>query len=104
MAVAIGAVLFVVSLRYINLADTIDDVLRLGFAFPAILIPGCAWHFLRTWGWTGALDVYSLADPASPAFVASQSVAGNAGDIVVVGGRAYAPGGMYGVQSFDLAK
>jgi hypothetical protein len=51
VAVAIGAALFVVSLRSINLADTIDDVLRLGFAFPLILIPGCVWHFLRTWGW-----------------------------------------------------
>jgi len=51
VAVAIGAVLFVVSLRSINLADTIDDVLRLGFTFPLILMPGCAWHFLRTWGW-----------------------------------------------------
>jgi len=44
-------VLFVVSLRYINLTDTINDVLRLGFALPAILVPGCVWHFLRTWGW-----------------------------------------------------
>jgi len=51
MAMAIGAVLFVVSLRYINLTDTINDVLRLGFALPAILVPGCVWHFLRTWGW-----------------------------------------------------
>ena len=55
IAVAIGAVLFVVSLRYINLADTIDDVLRLGFAFPAILVPGCgAAHevrFLAERGW-----------------------------------------------------
>jgi hypothetical protein len=40
VAVAIGVVLFLVSLRYINLADTIDDLLRLGFAFPAILVPG----------------------------------------------------------------
>jgi len=75
---------------------------RSGGAYAGQIAGGCL--FLRTWGWTGALDVYSLADPASPAFVASQSVAGNAGDIVVVGGRAYAPGGMYGVQSFDLAK
>jgi hypothetical protein len=51
VAVVIGALLFFVSLRYINLADTLDDMLRLGFAFPAILMPGCAWHFLRTWGW-----------------------------------------------------
>jgi hypothetical protein len=63
MAMAIGAVLFFVSLRYINLADTIDDVLRLGLAFPAILLPGCAWHFLRTWGWWVAFP-----DHSRPAF------------------------------------
>ena len=63
LAVAIGALLFVISLRYINLADTFDDVLRLGFAFPAILIPGCAWHFLRTWGWWTAFP-----DTARPPF------------------------------------
>ena len=63
MAMAIGAALFVVSLRYINLADTIDDVRRLGFAFPAILVPGCAWHFLRTWGWWIAFP-----DDARPSF------------------------------------
>jgi hypothetical protein len=51
VAVAIGVVLFFVSLRYINLVDTVDDIVRLGFAFPAILVPGCVWHFLRTWGW-----------------------------------------------------
>jgi hypothetical protein len=63
MAVVIGAVLFFVTLRQINLADTIDDVLRLGFAFPAILLPGCAWHFLRTWGWWVAFP-----DNARPSF------------------------------------
>jgi hypothetical protein len=63
VAVAIGAVLFFVTLRYINLADAIDDVLRLGFAFPAILLPGCAWHFLRTWGWWIAFP-----DDARPPF------------------------------------
>jgi len=63
VAVAIGAVVFFVTLRYINLADTIDDVLRLGFAFPAILLPGCAWHFLRTWGWWVAFP-----DNARPPF------------------------------------
>jgi len=82
--------------------STSSTVERSGGAYAGQIAGGCL--FLRTWGWTGALDVYSLADPATPAFVASQSVAGNAGDIVVVGGRAYAPGGMYGVQSFDLAK
>jgi hypothetical protein len=63
VAVAVGAVLFFVSLRYINLADTIDDVIRLGFAFPAILVPGCVWHFLRTWGWWIAFP-----DNARPSF------------------------------------
>jgi hypothetical protein len=63
VAVAIGALLFLVSLRYINLADTIDDVLRLGFALPAILAPGCAWHFLRAWGWWIAFP-----DHARPSF------------------------------------
>lgn len=63
IAVAIGAVLFFVSLRYINLADTINDVLRLGFAFPLILVPGCVWHFLRTYGWWIAFP-----DHARPSF------------------------------------
>jgi len=63
VAVAIGVVLFLVSLRYVNLADTFDDVLRLGFAFPAILIPGCVWHFLRAWGWWIAFP-----DAAKPPF------------------------------------
>jgi hypothetical protein len=88
----------------LDVADlsTSSTVERSGGAYAGQIAGGCL--FLRTWGWTGALDVYSLADPSTPAFVASQSVAGNAGDIVVVGGRAYAPGGMYGVQSFDLSK
>lgn len=51
VAVAIGALLFFVSLSYINLVDTIDDVRRLGLAFPLVLVPGVAWHLLRTWGW-----------------------------------------------------
>ena len=51
VAVAIGALLFFVSLSYINLVDTIDDVRRLGLAFPLVLVPSVAWHLLRTWGW-----------------------------------------------------
>jgi hypothetical protein len=51
MAVAIGAVLFFVTLRQLNLADTLADVRQLGLAFPLVLLPGCVWHFLRTWGW-----------------------------------------------------
>ena len=63
VAVAIGAALFLVSLRYVNLADTFDDVRRLGFAFPLILLPGIAWHLLRTWGWQIAFP-----DHARPSF------------------------------------
>ena len=63
VAVAIGALLFLLSLRSINLADTIDDIARLGLAFPAILVPGCAWHLLRTWGWWIAFP-----DEAKPPF------------------------------------
>jgi uncharacterized protein (TIRG00374 family) len=51
VAVAIGALLFFVSLSYINLVDTIDDVRRLGLAVPLVLVPSVAWHLLRTWGW-----------------------------------------------------
>jgi uncharacterized protein (TIRG00374 family) len=63
VAVTIGALLFFVSLRYINVADTIEDVRRLGLAFPLILVPGCVWHVLRTWGWWIAFP-----DAARPAF------------------------------------
>ena len=63
---------------------------------------GCL--FLRTWGWTGAIDVYSLTSPAAPSFLGTHDVAGWAGDISLAAGRAYVPAGMYGVQSFDLSK
>ena len=63
MAVAIGALLFLVSLRYINLEDTLEDVSRLGLAFPLFLVPGICWHLLRTWGWSVAFP-----DNARPSF------------------------------------
>lgn len=63
VAVAIGALLFLVSLRYINLAETFEDVRRLGLAFPLMLLPGVAWHLLRTWGWQIAFP-----DNARPSF------------------------------------
>lgn len=59
--------------------------------------------FLRTWGWMGSLDLYSLADPAAPSFVKSQDVVGLQGPIVVRGGRAYLAAGLYGIQSFALS-
>jgi uncharacterized protein (TIRG00374 family) len=58
-AVAVGALLFLVSLRYINLQNTLDDVSRLGLAFPLILLPGICWHLLRTWGWSVAFPDHS---------------------------------------------
>ncbi|HLG55164.1 MAG TPA: lysylphosphatidylglycerol synthase domain-containing protein [Vicinamibacterales bacterium] len=63
VAVAIGALLFLVSLRYINLEDTLEDVSRLGLAFPLFLVPGICWHLLRTWGWSVAFP-----DNARPSF------------------------------------
>ena len=50
-AVAIGVVLFGLTLYYIDLDDTIASARRLGLALPVILLPGTCWHLLRTWGW-----------------------------------------------------
>jgi uncharacterized protein (TIRG00374 family) len=63
VAVAIGSLLFLVSLRFINIDDTLSDVRRLGFAFPLFLLPGLCWHLLRTWGWSIAFP-----DDARPSF------------------------------------
>ena len=63
VAVAIGSLLFLVSLRFINLDDTLDDVKRLGLVFPLFLVPGICWHLLRTWGWSVAFP-----DNVRPAF------------------------------------
>jgi uncharacterized protein (TIRG00374 family) len=62
-AVAIGILLFVVTLYYIDLDETVDSAKRLGFALPVILIPGTVWHLLRTWGWAIAFP-----DTARPRF------------------------------------
>jgi len=53
-AVAIGVLLFAVTLYYIDLDETIASARQLGLAFPLILIPGTCWHLLRTWGWAVA--------------------------------------------------
>jgi uncharacterized protein (TIRG00374 family) len=53
-AVAIGVLLFAVTLYYIDLEETIASARQLGLAFPVILIPGTCWHLLRTWGWSVA--------------------------------------------------
>jgi uncharacterized protein (TIRG00374 family) len=50
-AIAIGILLFVLTLYYIDIDETVASAQQLGFALPAILIPGTVWHLLRTWGW-----------------------------------------------------
>ena len=62
-AVAIGVVLFGLTLYYIDLDDTIASTRRLGLNFPVILLPGLCWHLLRTWGWAVAFP-----EESRPAF------------------------------------
>jgi uncharacterized protein (TIRG00374 family) len=62
-AVVIGILLFILTLFYVDLAETIDSAKRLGFALPVILVPGTVWHLLRTWGWAVAFP-----DASRPAF------------------------------------
>lgn len=62
-AVVIGALLFVLTLFYVDLDETVESAKRLGFALPIILVPGTAWHLLRTWGWSVAFP-----DHARPTF------------------------------------
>lgn len=64
MAAAIlGLVLFALTLAYIDREETLAAASRLGFALPVILLPGTAWHLLRTWGWAVAFP-----DEARPSF------------------------------------
>ncbi|MCE9635750.1 MAG: hypothetical protein K8T90_08600 [Planctomycetes bacterium] len=58
--------------------------------------------FLRSWGWTGSIDAYSLADAAHPALAATAEVDGVGTSIGVAGGKAFVPAGYRGVLSFDL--
>ena len=62
-AVAIGVLLFAVTLYYIDLDETFASARQLGLALPLILIPGTCWHLLRTWGWAVAFP-----DGSRPAF------------------------------------
>lgn len=63
-AICLGGVLFAVTIFYwIDLQETVDSALRLGAALPVIMLPGLAWHLLRTWGWS-----ISFPDEARPAF------------------------------------
>jgi uncharacterized protein (TIRG00374 family) len=62
-AVAVGIVLFAVTLLYIDLEETLVSARRLGLALPLILLPGAVWQILRTWGWSIAFP-----DDSRPAF------------------------------------
>ena len=62
-AVAIGVVLFGLTLYYIDLDETIASARRIGLALPIILLPGTCWHLLRTWGWAVAFP-----EESRPAF------------------------------------
>jgi uncharacterized protein (TIRG00374 family) len=50
-AAAVGIVLFVATIYFIDFDQTAESARRLGFALPLILLPGACWHALRTWGW-----------------------------------------------------
>lgn len=62
-AVVLGITLFIVTLFYIDLEETFASANRLGLALPVILLPGTAWHLLRTWGWA-----ISFPDQTRPPF------------------------------------
>jgi hypothetical protein len=62
-AVAIGIILFILTLYFIDYDETIASARSLGLALPLILLPGTAWHALRTYGWWVAFP-----DDARPAF------------------------------------
>ena len=53
-AIVIGIVLFVITLIYIDLNETLQSAGRLGLALPVILVPATIWQLLRTWGWAVA--------------------------------------------------
>jgi len=62
-AALLGVALFFVTLYYIDLDETVASAARLGAALPIVLLPGTAWHLLRTWGWSLAFP-----DDARPVF------------------------------------
>jgi uncharacterized membrane protein YbhN (UPF0104 family) len=62
-AICVGLGLFVVTLFYIDLDETLGSARRLGIALPLVLLPSGVWQLLRTWGWA-----ISFPDQARPAF------------------------------------
>lgn len=63
VAICIGLVLFVATLFYIDLEETLGSARRLGLALPLVLLPSTLWQLLRTWGWA-----ISFPDNTRPAF------------------------------------
>jgi hypothetical protein len=51
IAIVIGVLLFAYTLTRIDLEETARSTRQLGYALPVILLPGAAWHLLRTVGW-----------------------------------------------------
>lgn len=51
VAILLGVVLFGVTLAFIDREATLREVRRLGVMLPLVLLPGAAWHLVRTLGW-----------------------------------------------------
>ena len=62
-AIFLGIALFVATLFYIDLDETIASAKRLGLALPLVMLPSAAWQVLRTWGWA-----ISFPDDSRPPF------------------------------------
>lgn len=50
-ALAVGVVLFIAALYYINLSLAVGTIRRLGVALPLALFFSGLWHLARTWAW-----------------------------------------------------
>ena len=69
VAIAIGVVLFILTISRLDLQETLQYTRRLGLALPVLLLPSVAWHLLRTWGWSVAFPARSL--PVVPGTIPS---------------------------------
>ena len=50
-AIAAGAVLFAVTLLFIDRQATLQEVRTMGWLLPVVMLPGGGWHLVRTLGW-----------------------------------------------------
>ena len=50
-ALAVGIILFIAALSYINLSLAVGTIRRLGVALPLALLFSGLWHLARTWAW-----------------------------------------------------